>query len=90
MQVSHNEKRSRFETSVDGKLAVADYEMEDGTMIFTHTEVPSELSGQGIAQKIVQSGLDYARANSLRVIAQCPYVAAYIERHPEYRDLLVE
>ena len=90
MDVLHNERASRFECDVDGKLSVADYEMQDGTMILTHTEVPKELGGRGIAQKIVSTALDYARSHDLRVIAQCSYVAAYIERHPEYRDLLAE
>lgn len=89
-RVSHNAGASRFEYDVDGKLSVADYEMRDGTMVFTHTEVPRELSGKGIAQKIVGTALDHARAHHLRVVAQCPYVASYIERHPEYRDLLAE
>jgi len=90
LNVRQNEAASRFEYAADGKLAVADYEMEDGTIVFTHTKVPPELGGRGIAQAIVKYALDYARRNHLRVIAQCPYVASYIERHPEYRDLLVE
>jgi predicted GNAT family acetyltransferase len=90
LRVSHNEGASRFECEVDGRLSVADYEIRDGAMVLTHTEVPRELSGRGIAQKIVSAALDHARAHHLRVVAQCPYVAAYIERHPEYRDLVAE
>ena len=90
LHVSHNEAASRFECDVDGRLSVAEYEMRDGAMVLTHTEVPRELSGRGIAQKIVSTALDHARAHHLRVVAQCPYVAAYIERHPEYRDLVAE
>lgn len=89
-RVSQNAGASRFECQVDGRLSVLEYEMREGTMILTHTEVPRELSGRGIAQKIVGTALDHARAHHLRVVAQCPYVAAYIERHPEYQDLLAE
>ena len=90
LHVSHNEGASRFECDVDGKLSVAEYDMADGAMVFTHTEVPRELGGRGIAQRIVQHALDHARSHHLRVVAHCAYVAAYIERHPEYRDLLAE
>lgn len=90
LRVSHNEAASRFECEVDGKLSVAEYEMHDGAMVFTHTEVPRELGGRGIAQRIVKHALDHARSHHRRVVAQCAYVAAYIERNPEYRDLLAE
>lgn len=88
-RVFNNEKASRFECDVDGRVSFVKYEMADGTIVFTHTEVPRELGGRGIAQAMVSTALDDARSRHLRVIAQCPYVAAYIERHPEYRDLLV-
>ena len=88
LHVSNNERASRFECDVDGKLSVVEYQLRDGTIILTHTEVPRELGGRGIAQAIVKHALDDARARHLRVVAQCPYVAAYIDRHPEYRDLL--
>lgn len=87
IRVSHNESKSQFEATVDGKVSVAGYKMSPGTITFTHTAVPEELNGRGIAARIVTAGLDYARSKGLKVVPQCPYVAKYMEKHPEYNDL---
>ena len=79
LQIRNNESESRFECDVDGKLSVVEYQMAPDKIIFTHTEVPSELSGRGIAQKMVTAALDHAL---------CSYVASYIERQPQYRELV--
>lgn len=57
-------------------------------MVYVHTGVPPELEGRGIAGQLAKFALDDARARGLRVVARCPYVAAYIERNPEYAELL--
>ena len=88
MTVKHNEAKSRFETTVEGQLAEAGYERRPGMIVFTHTNVPKELEGRGIAGEMVRAGLDYARAQKLGVVAECTYVSRFIERHPEYQDLL--
>jgi predicted GNAT family acetyltransferase len=54
----------------------------------THTFVPGELRGRGLAEQLVRAALEHARAEKLRVVPACSYVAKYIERHPEYRALL--
>ena len=86
--VTNNEQDSRFETVIDGKTAFAAYRREGDTITFTHTEVPPELEGRGIAGAIVRHALDEARAKQLGVVALCAYVASYVRRHPEYQDLL--
>lgn len=86
--IRDNEKQSRFETTIDGKTAFAAYNRQNGVITFTHTEVPPELEGRGIAGAIVKHALDDARANKHGVVAACAYVAAYVRRHPEYQDLL--
>lgn len=87
-QVTHNPAAHRYETVVDGHLAVCEYELVDGRMVFTHTVVPPELRGQGIAEKLVRAALAEARAGGRRVVPQCTYVAKFIERHVEYQDLV--
>jgi predicted GNAT family acetyltransferase len=87
--IRNNEQESRFETTVDGQVAFSQYELEDpNRIVFTHTVVPEELSGRGIAGEIVKHALDVARDKKLTVVPQCSYVAAYIKRHPDYADLL--
>ena len=84
-----NRAEQEFEMMVDGKRAVAAYQREGGVITFTHTKVPPAIEGHGIGSKLIRFALDAARDERLKVDPQCPFVASYIERHPEYRDLLV-
>lgn len=88
LDIRNNENESRYETTVDGHLAYSSYNRDDDRIVFTHTVVPDELSGRGIAGAIVKHALDDARSQSLRVVPACSYVAAYIKRHPEYQELV--
>lgn len=86
--IRHNEEQSRFETVVDGHTAFASYDLEDpNRIVFTHTEVPKELSGRGIAQQIVTAALEHARERKLTVVPQCQYVASFIRKNPEFEEL---
>jgi predicted GNAT family acetyltransferase len=86
--VRDNRDESWYEAEVDGKLGIAAYQLRGDTITFTHTEVPEELEGQGIAGQVVRFALDDARARGLQVVPRCPYVAGFIRRHPEYQDLV--
>jgi len=88
MTISHNENERRFECHVDGGLAFAEYNRDGDRITFIHTEVPEESEGKGVAGKIVAAALAYARAEQLKVIAQCAYVQAYLERHREWDDVV--
>lgn len=88
-EVHHNRAFQRFELPVDGSMAVMNYRMDGSTMIIIHTGVPAELEGRGLGSLLVRAGLEYARENSLGVIPVCWFVEGYIERHPEYKDMLV-
>lgn len=87
-EVTDNRAEHEFELTVDGDRAIAAYQLEDDTIVFTHTLVPKRLEGHGIGSKLIRGALDAARDRGLKVIPQCPFVKAYIDRHPEYRDLL--
>lgn len=86
--VQDNPSQQRYELIVDGHLAGAYYKFADGVITFVHTEVPKELGGRGIGSQLVKGALDDARAKHLKVVAQCPFVKAYIEKHADYGDLL--
>jgi hypothetical protein len=79
---------SPLRTWLDGHIAATYYKIADGVITFIHTEVPPELGGKGVGSKLVKGALDQLRAEGLKVIAQCPFVKAYIEKHPDYADLL--
>lgn len=86
--VRDNQGASRYEADLGGQLAVLAYAMRGQTIVLSHTEVPAALEGRGIGGALARFALDDARARGLRVEPRCPFVAAYIERHPEYADLV--
>ena len=86
--VEDNPAEGRFEARVGGHLAMAEYMRAGDRIVFTHTEVLRALSGHGLADKIVHTALEQARAEHLAVIPLCPFVASYIRRHQEYVDLV--
>jgi predicted GNAT family acetyltransferase len=86
--VVNNRARHRYELAVDGHIAATYYAIADGVITFIHTEVPPELGGRGIGSKLIKGALDQVRADGLKVIAQCPFVKAYIDKHADYADLL--
>lgn len=88
--VRNNLGKRRFELQIGDLLALAEYQMRDNTIRFTHTEVPPELAGQGIGSRLVKAALDDSREHGYRVVAECPFVAQYIHRHPEYNELLLQ
>ena len=85
--VVHNQAESRFEMEVGGQLAIAEYRRDGDRMLFTHTEVPSQFRGRGLAERIVLFGLDVARRENLKVVPLCSYVARVLQRHPEFQKL---
>lgn len=87
-EVTNNAEKHRFELAVDDQIAATYYEIADGVITFIHTEVPPALGGKGIGSKLIRGALDQVRADGLKVIAQCPFVKAFIEKHPDYQDLL--
>jgi uncharacterized protein len=86
--ITDNHAHHRFELAVDGHIATSQYWLEDGVIVFMHTDVPEALAGRGIGSKLTKGALDQVRARGLKVIASCPFVKATIEKHPEYADLL--
>jgi uncharacterized protein len=88
--------RSRYELhaatdgqGADGELVgLIDYRLHDGVITLVHTEVLPAFNGQGHASTLARSALDDARERGLRVVPSCPYVAAYIDKHPDYADLV--
>jgi predicted GNAT family acetyltransferase len=86
--VSKNPAQHRYELAVDGNVAATYYEIADGVITFVHTEVPPELGGKGVGSKLVKGALDQVRTDGLKVIAKCPFVKGWIDKHPDYADLL--
>ncbi len=87
-EVKDNPAASRFEMASGDSTAFVDHRRAGDRIVLTHTEVPEALSGRGVGSKLVRGALDAVRAEGLKVVPRCEFVAAYFDRHPEYRDLL--
>jgi predicted GNAT family acetyltransferase len=89
MTVRDNPELQRYEAVVEGKLAGSlFYREREGELVLVHTEVEEGFEGQGIGGRLVAATLDDIRARGLRMRPFCPFVRAYLERHPEYDDLI--
>ena len=87
--VTDNATESRYELRDDDRLiGVAAYRLSGGTITFTHTQVDPEYEGQGAGSQLAREALDDSRARDRRVVVHCPFISAWIRRHPDYADLL--
>lgn len=87
--VRHNRGQCRYELELEGAVrGSASYEEDGDRQVFTHTEIDDSLEGRGLGSLLLRECLEDARRRGKRVVPQCPFVAAYIERHPQWRELV--
>jgi predicted GNAT family acetyltransferase len=86
--VVDNTVEHRFEISIDGETAFAEYRLVDHGVILPHTVVPEAFEGKGVASKLARYAMQYARDRELKIIPLCPFMAAYMAKHPETHDLV--
>lgn len=86
--ITNNEKEHRFETLVDGELAILEYRFYKGDIAMMHTFVPEKLGSKGVASALAKFALEHAKTNKLPVMVYCPFVGAFLKKHPEYNVLL--
>jgi predicted GNAT family acetyltransferase len=87
--VRHDEGANRYVLEVDGKdLGFAEYRPDDDRRVFVHTEVDDSLEGKGMGSKLVREALDGSRKDGKRIVPLCSFVAGYIERHPDWNDII--
>lgn len=82
---NHNEAASRFELQIDNKVAFIDYQKSGEVYKLTHTEVPKELEGRGIAKSLTTQSLEFISSAGGRFIPLCPYIASFVARNPEWQ-----
>jgi predicted GNAT family acetyltransferase len=83
-----NEATSRFEAHLEGETAFTEYVLHDGAMVLPHTVVPPAFEGRGVGSALAKAALGYAREHGLRVKPSCPFIARYIQKHPEWSDIV--
>ncbi|MEP6677083.1 MAG: GNAT family N-acetyltransferase [Ferruginibacter sp.] len=90
LELVRNESKKRFELEVEGVVAFILYRsVNENILDLYHTEVPASLEGKGAGKALVEKTLQYCKTNHLQIIASCPFVAAYILRHPEWKAITV-
>jgi predicted GNAT family acetyltransferase len=87
--VIENREAHRFEMAIGDAVAAACYRLEDGEVVLTHTEVPQQLSGQGIGSKLAAGVFRLLRDSGRKAVVRCPFIASWVSRHPEVEDLVV-
>jgi uncharacterized protein len=89
VSVVDNPRAHRYEVWFDGARAgYALYRIEDGTTVFTHTEIDPSFEGHGLGSRLASEALDDVRAHGRSVVPLCPFIASYIRKHPQYSDLI--
>lgn len=88
VQVIRNDAASRFEAQVEGSLCVLDYRLHGNVLSIDHVRVPVAVGGRGVAGLLTKTALETARREGWRVLPNCAYAAAWIQRHPDYVDLI--
>ena len=89
IEVRKNEDSHRYEASIDGaQVGFAEYQLTDRLVIFTHTEVDDRFEGRGVGSAIARFALDDVRTTGKRVLPLCPFIKAWIGKHPDYEDLV--
>lgn len=88
VQVIDHPAQQRFEAVVDGHMGRLDYARRGGTIVMEHVVVPEAVQGRGVAAALTQAAFDAARSEGLRVVPRCPYVVAWLRKHPQYADLV--
>lgn len=90
IHVVDNPAEQRYEARLgDRVVGVSEYERDGDRLIFVHTEVDPTFEGKGVGGRLAAGALDDARARGLAVIAECPFISAYLKRHREYDDIVV-
>ena len=83
-----NDEKNRFEINIDGHYAFIDFKERGDRISLVHTETEPELAGKGAAAAVVEKTLYYLKENNKTLMPYCPYVFAYIKRHPEWKSIV--
>lgn len=86
--VRNNESQHQYELAVGDLVAVAEYRVDGGALVFTHTVVPAALQGRGVGSALIKGALADVRRQGRKIVPACEFVAAYVAKHPETHDLV--
>jgi len=90
VNIIDNKEKKRFEFKIEDNLSFVEYIVAQDKIYLTHTEVPKELEGKGIASEMIKQIFKKIKEENLKLIPLCPFVAGYIKNHPKYKELLAK
>jgi len=89
--VEQDTEQHRYVAKIDGEVAgFVSYRMQGDDFVFVHTEVDDAFEGRGVGSALARQSLDDVRRQGVKVVPQCPFIAGWIEKHPEYADLTAQ
>lgn len=88
VQVINNTDTHRFEVTLDGETAFAEYQILEEGLLLPHTVVPDAFAGKGVGSALAVTALSYARDHGMKVLPRCPFIAGYIKKHPEWHSIV--
>lgn len=88
VEVTNNTAARRFEVKLDSETAFAEYRLKPGQIVLPHTVVPPAFEGKGVAGALARHAFGYARAEGLKVVPTCPFMSAWVKKHPEEHDIV--
>jgi predicted GNAT family acetyltransferase len=90
VQVQRNEGEEQFETQVGGETAVLTYAEQHGKLYLLHTQVPEAMEGHGVGGALVRAAMDFAAEKGVKVVPFCPFARAWLQRHPQYEEMVAQ
>ncbi|WP_038362828.1 GNAT family N-acetyltransferase [Bosea sp. UNC402CLCol] len=88
MDVVEKPEENRFELALEGGTAVVAYRMDGNRLVLIHTEVPEQFSGQGVGSRLAKGVFELIRASGRKAVVRCPFLKAWVAKHPEYDDIV--
>ena len=89
-EVKHDKQQKRFYIDIKGDNAHLDYSLQDDKIDLYHTFTPPQLRGRGLAGKLVEFAFNYAKENNLKIIPSCPFIPYFLEKNPQYNELVTD
>lgn len=88
MDVVEKPEQNRFELALDDGTALVAYQKDGDRLVLIHTEVPEQFAGQGVGSRLARGVFELIRASGRKAVVRCPFLKAWVAKHPEYDDII--
>lgn len=88
MDVVEKPEQNRFELALDDGTALVAYRKDGDRLVLIHTEVPEQFAGQGVGSRLARGVFELIRTSGRKAVVRCPFLQAWVAKHPEYDDII--